>query len=166
MRQKRHCPAQTSHFNFCRDVLLSLILIWDKWNELKLALYCCVCYLVNICQFVSHLSSLPNCVCVTVFNRTDKPLIWLLFAVSQVWVRWAGKECVSRLWQRQRRPRGAQAGLCWRADRRCPPQEVSSKLGVAPNSFKCTEQNSEYSGIFSDLLATCKICFFKCLKHW
>ena len=58
----------------------------------------------------------------------------LLLPVSPVWVRRAGEERVSRLRQRQRRPRGAQAGLCWRADGWRPPQEVSMSPTVLQNA--------------------------------
>lgn len=55
-----------------------------------------------------------------------------LFSNSQVRVGRAGEECVSRLRQRQWCPWGAQARLRWRADGRCPPQEVRGHIVISP----------------------------------
>lgn len=52
-----------------------------------------------------------------------------LFTVSQVRVRRAGEKRVPGLRQRQRCPRGAQAGLRWWADGWCSSKEVSSMSG-------------------------------------
>lgn len=68
VRQKWRCPVKASHLKFHKDVSLSWIWIWDKLNEMKTALYCCVCCLVNICQFVSHLSSPPNGALISLFS--------------------------------------------------------------------------------------------------
>lgn len=84
--------------------------------------------LETLTQFCHFYSTHPCCLSLASLSR-DFHLI-LLLPVSPVWVRRAGEERVSRLRQRQRRPRGAEAGLCWRADGRRPPQEVSTSPTV------------------------------------
>lgn len=80
------------HLKFCRDVLLSLIWLWDESNELKIV---CVCvrararYLVSICQFVSQLSSPPNCVyhCFQLHKQTSHALCCVSSMSQMSWRR-------------------------------------------------------------------------------
>lgn len=125
---------------------------------MKIALCCCPCYLVNICQLVSHLWSPPVCVFLSLFSNLPS-------LISLLRLQYESDELEKSVYQDYDSDSDVPEELKQDyVDEQTgdAPLKRSVPSSVSPRDlFKCSEKYGEHSGIFSDSLTTCKSYFFK-----